>query len=183
MVPVTGAIKDVVGFACFLAVIVIALVGFVLIAIAGARAGRRMTLVGAHEPIFDAVGGAAWHGARIVPLVFGKAPMPYATPLGVMRVQLFWWGVRIGPRWRHLKWGIPTWELRYSEISDVGLVRNSTTGRVGVRFHSEVLTTPVVFWTDESEEVLAQVREHHVFAIDGVVRLPFPTPAHPLPID
>jgi hypothetical protein len=171
------------GLLMVVGVVVLALGAFVALAVNGVRASRRLPPVGEGDPDAVCIGGMAWHGTHPVPLLVSKALVPYATPLGVVRLELHSWGIRIGPRWPHIAWGIPTWELRYGEIYSVQVVRHPGTTRTGIRMRTTVLKTPVVFWCTEVDEALAIMKDHLVLVIDGVIRLPFPTPVHPLPID
>jgi len=105
------------------------------------------------------VGGLRWpEGTAIVPLA---------------RLELFGSGLRLCGSLRLLKPLLPTWEVRYDEIKEAGLVRSALTKRLGVRFQSDTPGGSVVFWTSTPQRVLAQLSEHGVGVTNTVAKLPF----------
>lgn len=63
--------------------------------------------------VFQVIGGASWYGRR----------WPLSASFPFVRLELFEWGIRIGPARRTLAFLLPTTELEWSEVKAVKRTR------------------------------------------------------------
>ena len=80
------------------------------------------------------------------------------------RLRFLDWGIRLDGRWV-----IPTFELRYDEISEARLVASRF--KSGIRFQSSCLTEPVTFETSEGMQIADLLEERGVMVNRNVGHL------------
>jgi len=77
-------------------------------------ASRAASAIANEQPLLIVVGGGYWMG-------------PWWWPVGAswpfVRLEVFAWGVRVGPNFRWVTWAIPTTELTWSEIASAKRTR------------------------------------------------------------
>jgi hypothetical protein len=116
------------------------------------------------------VAGFRRNAARLTRRVEAPETQPMATFRGGMRsrrgggtfrggqwarLQFFEWGIRLDGRSV-----LPTFEVRYGEISEVRLVASRF--KSGIRFQSSCLTEPVTFETSEGVQIADLLQERGV---------------------
>lgn len=89
-----------------------------LLLIPRARAAHRIDEKPVDTPRLAIIGGGFW--------MHSYWPVNATWPF--VRLELFSWGVRLGPSWRGMEWLLPTTELAWTDI------RSATRTTFGVRF-------------------------------------------------
>jgi hypothetical protein len=108
--------------------------------------------------IVSFVGGLRW----ALPKGLGTTTMP-----GVLvGLALYPWGLRLGARWRVLAPFVPSWCVRYEEITAAEHARRglriAKRGSHGVRFRTGVGDDPVIFWTSNWSRLLDDLEGYGV---------------------
>jgi len=96
----------------------------------------------------------------------GNATVPLA------RLEIFEWGIRLTGSARPLRLVVPTWEVNYGEITEVGMVKSPLMKGSGIRFRARAPRSPIVFWTSQGLEILDRLQEHGVGVDRSVAELP-----------
>ena len=117
---------------------------------------RRLDLPSA-APLSRFIGGTRWSGESTFGIGNATAPL--------VRLDLFDWGIRLGPSVSLLRSFIPTWEVRYSELQGAEPVQGPLFASKAIRFRSINAGGPMVFWTSTGPQILSLLAEHGV-AVD-----------------
>ncbi|MGE5287118.1 MAG: hypothetical protein ACM3ML_07950 [Micromonosporaceae bacterium] len=92
------------------------------------------------------------------------------TSWGLARLQFFAWGLRLRGSMRMLRLFLPTWEVRYEELTKAQLV-SAPVARRGVRFRADGAARPMVFWTYHGSKILDHLEQQGVAVDRSVTRL------------
>ena len=117
---------------------------------------RRLDLP-SEAPSSRFIGGMRWGGGSTFGIGNATAPL--------VRLDLFDWGIRLGPSVSLLRSIVPTWEVRYSELQGAELVQGPVFASKAIRFRSIDAGGPMVFWTSTGLQILSLLAEHGV-AVD-----------------
>jgi hypothetical protein len=110
------------------------------------------------------IGGLRWPSKSGTGI--GNATVPLA------RLEICEWGIRLAASARLLRLVVPTWEVNYYEIIEVGMVKSPLIKCSGIRFRARAPRSPIVFWTSQALEILDRLQERGVSVDRSVAELP-----------
>jgi hypothetical protein len=95
--------------------------------------------------------------------------MPVTTSRGLARLEFYGWGIRVRGKGL-LRRLLPAFEARFEELSSTRPLF-ARMGNKGIFFAAGKDREPIVFWTTQSDEILAQLERQGVRANRSEVRV------------
>ena len=80
------------------------------------------------------------------------------------KLDVYDWGIRISQSIAFPHGLAPTWEVRFSEIECIEVVQKNNMRQTGVRIKAQLAGAPLVFWTENAQEVLEVVASMGIIA-------------------